>query len=126
MKHLTLNVDNPLHRRLALRILDLAKINPYTVSAEGFTVYKNHVVFLEIYKPADPKARGAARVLHHSGSGYVKKQRVIRNPLPASAWQITRRPAEFRITVTLSTPPELISEIFDQLAARTSPETETP
>ena len=79
--HLTIDIENPAHRALALRICELAKIAPENVSAEGFTIYRNHVTYRVFY----PGPRTREYINRRTGE-YVKKTRVIRNPLPRSAW----------------------------------------
>ena len=70
----TIDIENPADRALALRICELAGLNPENVSAEGFTIYRNHITYHELLRTINKRTGMLAR-----------KRRVIRNPLPASA-----------------------------------------
>lgn len=70
----TLDAEDPKDHALGLRICELAGINPSNVSADNFTIYRNHITYHEL-----------SRTINKRTGMLVRKRRIIRNPLPASA-----------------------------------------
>lgn len=69
---------------MGLRILELLRVDPNTVSAHNMRVYRNHVIFLVFQR-----GRDGYFLVNERTSEVVTRTVVRRNPLPRSAWTTT-------------------------------------
>ena len=77
-----LDIENPKDRALGLRICELVGLNPINISADGFTIHRNHITYQGF-----PPAPRTSDVINKRTGSFVRKTRIIRNPLPTSAWR---------------------------------------
>ncbi|WP_019148489.1 hypothetical protein [Timonella senegalensis] len=91
-------------RALALRLFELANIDPGTIASDSITIYRNHVEYKEI-QFIELKYQGATVITIQRNPRTLEaitKTRTIRNPLPASAWARPMLTPEERLRSTLN------------------------
>lgn len=91
-------------RALALRLFELANIDPGTIAADSITIYRNHVEYKE-FQFIELKYQGATVITIQRNPRTLEaitKTRTVRNPLPASAWARPMLTPEERLRSTLN------------------------